>query len=404
VTLGFIGDPRTLTQSKAADENSLCSGASIGDRRELSGLRVCYFGRYDPYYSRNVILTKCLERAGAEIIRIRDDRPLALRTPALLRRALATTFDVVIVGFRAHSDILLARLLCRLRRVPLVFDPLTSRYEEKVIDRRLVPRWSWLASWYAFVDKTGCRAADRVLLETEEQISYFVDTFGVPRSRFRRLWLGADDEIMRRPASGSPGMWWPRDAFTVFFYGRFSPLHGVEHIIQAAALLEQRADPVQFVFVGAGQTYQMSRDLVTKLGLSTVTFLESVPYAQLAPMMAEADVCLGSFGTTARARRVIPNKVFDALAVGRPVVTADTPGSREALTHGRHAWLCHAGDAEALADAIGYLKREPELRRRLAEEGHRLFEQRFSLEAMTRDLTGIIGELVGEAGAHSVPR
>jgi glycosyltransferase involved in cell wall biosynthesis len=288
--------------------------------------------------------------------------------------------------------------------VPLVFDPLTSRYEEKVIDRRLVAPYSWLARWYAFIDKTGCRAADRVLLETEEQISHFVDTFDVPRARCRRVWLGADDEIMRRPEERSPGVWWPSDIFTVFFYGRFSPLHGIEHIIQAAALLEQRKNPVQFVFVGAGQTHQMARDLVARLGLSTVTFLPSVPYAQLAAMMNEADVCLGSFGTTARARRVIPNKVFDALAVGRPVITADTPGSREALTHARHAWLCHAGDAEALADGIAYLKQEPELRRRLADEGHQLFERRFSLEAMTRDLTEIVGELVREAGAHPLPR
>jgi glycosyltransferase involved in cell wall biosynthesis len=395
---------RTLTGDEAADENSLCPGASIGDRRELSGLRVCYFGRYDPSYSRNVILTKCLERAGAEIIRIRDDRPLPLRSPVLLGRALRARFDVVIVGFRAHSDILLARLLCRLRHVPLVFDPLTSRYEEKVIDRGLVSPRSGLARWYAFIDRAGCRAADRVLLETEHQIEYFVDQFDAPRARCRRVWLGADDEVMRPPATRSPGMWWPGGVFTVFFYGRFSPLHGVEHIIRAAALLERRRDPVQFVFVGAGQTYQMARDLAAHLGLSTVSFLPSVPYAQLPAMMTEADLCLGSFGTTARARRVIPNKVFDALAVGRPVVTADTPGSREVLVHAQHAWLCHPGDPEALAEGIAYLKGQPDLRQRLAVEGHRLFESRFSLDAMTRDLTEIIGELVGEAGAHSVPR
>lgn len=387
-----------MTDGDGADDNSLCRGASISDLRPLSGLRVCYLGRYDPHSSRNVIIAKCLERAGAEVVPIRDDRALLLRTPGLLRRALRAGFDVIVVGFRAHSDMFLARFLAKMRNVPLVFDPLTSRYEERVIDRQLVDRQSWLARWYFASDKAGCQAADRILLETEAQISYFVQTFAVPRSKCRRVWLGADDEVMRPCAASSP-----RDVFTVFFYGRFSPLHGVEHIVRAAAHLEQRRDPVQFVIVGSGQTYQMARALAKRLGVSTMTFLEPVPYPELAVMMSEADVCLGSFGTTARAQRVIPNKVFDALAVGRPVVTADTPAVREVLTHAHDVWLCPPGDGEALADAVARLKRAPDLCRSLAANGHQLFKDRFSLTAMTRDLAEIVGQLVRDQGAHSLP-
>ena len=364
-------------------------GDSIGEERPLAGLRVCYFGRFDPHYSRNAVTAKCLERAGADIVQVRNDRGLLARTPGLIGRGLGATFDLLIVGFRAHSDMPAARLLASLKRVPLVFDPLVSRFEEKVVDRRLVPERSWLAKWYKVSDRLGCRAATRVLLETSAQADYFAQTFGVARTRFRRLWLGADDEVMR-PQADAP----PADRFTAFFYGRFSPLHGIEHIIQAASCLERRGDPVRFVLVGAGQTYQMARDLVTRLGVSTVSFVDPVPYAQLAVMMGGADVCLGSFGTTARAARVIPNKVFDALAVGRPVIAADTPGAREALTHGRDAWLCASGSAEAIADSIAQLKREPGLRHSLADNGHRLFRDRFSLDALTRDLVEIVGELV----------
>jgi glycosyltransferase involved in cell wall biosynthesis len=297
-------------------------------------------------------------------------------------------FDLIIVGFRAHSDMFLAGTLAGLRNVPLIFDPLVSRYEERVVDRRLVPERSALARWYRHTDRAGCRAADRILLETDAQIAYFAETFGLMRSRFRRLWLGADDDVMR-PHPSRPGA-----VFTVFFYGRFSPLHGVEHIVEAAAHLERRRDAVRFVLVGAGQTYDTARALAERLGVSTIEFVAPVPYQTLPAMMSEADVCLGSFGTTARAQRVIPNKVFDALAVGRPVVTADTPGVREALNHGQHAWMCRAGDGEALADAISFLKSQPELRRALADEGHRLFGERFSLQALTRDLVEVVGQLV----------
>ena len=365
----------------------------------LTGLRVCYFGRYDDRYSRNALLIKCFQRAGTEVIQIRNDHALLLRTPALFRRASQLHFDLIVVAFRAHSDMPAARALAQLKRVPLLFDPLTSRYEEKVVDRALVREGSPLGRWYYAIDRLGCHMADRILLETDGQIEFFCRTFGVSPAKCRRVWLGADDEIMR-PVGVRP----PSNRFTVFFYGRYSPLHGVEHIVRAASLLEQRGEPVDFVVVGAGQTYQSSRALAESLAISTLRFHDPVPYAQLATMMAEADLCLGSFGTTARAQRVIPNKVFDALAVRRPVLTADTPGVREALVHGQHVWTCAPGDAGALADAISTLRRDRDLLGRLADNGHRLFLEQFSLEATTRNLSEIVEQLVREHSAHSVPR
>jgi glycosyltransferase involved in cell wall biosynthesis len=317
----------------------------------------------------------------------------------LLRRALQARFDLLIVAFRAHSDIFLAGLIAKLRGVPLIFDPLTSRYEERVVDRRQVSESSLLARWYRLSDSAGCRLADCVLLETTAQIDYFTRTFGLSREKCRRVWLSADDEMMRpAPAAGQ------QDAFTVFFYGRFSPLHGIEHILEAAALLERRHEAARFVIVGAGQTYDAMRTRAAQLGVSSVTFMDPVPRADLAMLMASADVCLGTFGTNARARRVIPYKVFDALAVGRPVITADTPAIREALAVGEDVWTCPSGDSGGLADAIVMLKRDPQLRRRLADNGHRAFRERLSPEAISRDLIAAIGECRQGGRAHPVPR
>jgi glycosyltransferase involved in cell wall biosynthesis len=316
----------------------------------------------------------------------------------MLARAARAPFDLVIVAFRAHSDALAASLVARARGVPLIFDPLVSRYEERVVDRRQVSERSWLARWYKSIDAIGCRVADRLLLETEAQIAYFAETFGIAASKCRRLWLGADDEIMRPYAVA------PRDVFTVFFYGRFSPLHGVEHIIDAAAQLERRAERVRMVLVGGGQTHRQAVEQVERLGVTTVSFVAPVPYHELPRMMSAADLCLGSFGTTARAQRVIPYKVFDALAVGRPVLTGDSAAVREGLAHGRDVWLTPCGNGAALADAIVHLKSQPELRTALARNGQQTFLERFSLEALTRDLAAIVSHVVGEHGAHPVSR
>ena len=111
-------------------------------------------------------------------------------------------------------------------------------------------------------------------------------------------------------------------------------------------------------------------------------------------------MCLGIFGTSPKAARVIPNKVFDALATARPVVTADTPAAREAFTHCHDAWLCPPGDAAALADALRTLRSDAALREKLAGRGYELFQRRFSLDAVSRDLTDVVLDALGRPTRH----
>jgi glycosyltransferase involved in cell wall biosynthesis len=94
--------------------------------------------------------------------------------------------------------------------------------------------------------------------------------------------------------------------------------------------------------------------------------------------MREAQVCLGIFGDTPKARRVVPNKVYQCLAAGAAVVTGRSPASEELLVDREHALLCEMASGKAIADAILDLKRSPALRQRLGENGARLFRERYT--------------------------
>jgi glycosyltransferase involved in cell wall biosynthesis len=271
----------------------------------------------------------------------------------------------------------------------LLFDALISLHDSIVWDRKRVSPGSYQARKLYYIDLSACRFADIVLVDTEAHIEYFSSTFGLPRCKFRRLWVGADDEVMfpRR------GVRLP-DRFTVFFYGSFSPLHGVEYIVEAAYFLQSMGEEVDFVLVGSGQTLPQAQALVKELGVKAFRFIDEVPYEDLPVFMSQSHICLGIFGTTAKAQRVIPNKVFDAIAVGRPVITGDTPAIREAFTHGKDIYLCPTGDGRALAEAILALKQDPKLRAHIAKGGYELFRANFSIDAISRDLVGILNELI----------
>src|SRR5438270_794225 len=93
-------------------------------------------------------------------------------------------------------------------------------------------------------------------------------------------------------------------------------------------------------------------------------------------------VGLRTFGTSGKAQRVIPNKAFQALACGTPLVTADTPAARELLADGENALLVPPGDAEALANALRRLVAEPALAQRLSEGALAAYRQHASEDVL----------------------
>ncbi len=142
----------------------------------------------------------------------------------------------------------------------------------------------------------------------------------------------------------------PDEPFTALFVGKLIPLHGLETILEAA-----RLDPrLRLRVIGDGQL----RPLLASRS-ANVEHVPWVQYEALPPELHRAGCALGIFGTGAKAARVIPNKAFQALACGVPLVTADTPAARELLVDGESALLVPPGDAGALAEAIAQARGRP---------------------------------------------
>ncbi len=401
-------------------------------------MRVCYFGAYERNYPRNRVIIEGLREAGVEVIEChqplweltRDKSRGYLSTGSLLRLSwevlrvylrLARDYlrvgghDLIMVGYIGQMDVLLASLLTVLRRKPIVFNPLISLYDTLVEDRGRVRPDTLRSRLLFLLDKWSCRRSDLILLDTQEQIRYFRENFGIPANRFRRLWVGAEERVFSpeslptlklRQAGQIPmtksqiplphppplggGDKGERE-FRVLFYGKLSPLHGIIRIIEAAGILKQ--SNVHFTIIGTGQLSEEVRELAEGMELKEVDFVDWVEYQGLPERIKEADVCLGVFGDGEKAGRVIPNKVFQALAMGKPVISGDSPGARELLTHGRDAWLCERGSAEAIAEAILKLKGDRELCRRIGQEGRRLFLKRCSTGVLGREVKGILEEM-----------
>ena len=348
-------------------------------------LKVCYFGSYDPEYSRNRVLIKGLRQSGVEVIEIRDRTSSIFRYLKLFLKYLKMQkdFDIMIVGFPGQEMMFLARLLTRKL---IIFDAFTSHYGGYILDRGYYSKHGLHAAYYRFMDTWSCRLADKVLLDTQAHIDFFMREFHLPPQKFERLFVGTDTDIFHPRESLRVS-----DAFRVYFHGHYIPLQGVETIIRAAKLLENEG--VSFKLIGRGQTYQANQELARESGIKNIQFVGNVPYPELADNMAEADVCLGIFGSTSKTSLVIPNKLFEAIAMKKPVITADTPAVRE-LLNDFSAVLVKTHDPEALADGILKLKNDEALRARIAEKGYEIFEGQASLHVLGKQLIGIMQSLL----------
>jgi glycosyltransferase involved in cell wall biosynthesis len=362
--------------------------------------RVVVAGTFAADYSRNQIVLGLLRDIGFDVDVIRfdlwgDERPalLARRKLPLAGRAIGVYARIAwrvlrtpkpaffVVLYPGHLDVRLVSLIGRLRRVPTVYDHFISLEETVVGDRGLRDEKSATARLLRRVDRGACRAASVVLADTPADADYFAARAGVARARVRVLWVGAQD--MFRPSEVSPE---PR---LVFFHGTFIPLHGIDTILRAAKLLE--ADDIRFRLLGSGQERPAIQRLARSLEVANVEFAEPVPLAELPKQIARGELCLGIFGTTAKALRVVPNKVFEYLAVGRPVLTADTPGIRSAFS--TELALVEPGNPEALAAAIRRLLDDPTELDRLAAAGRARFDRDYSRPALGRLLAGHLAEL-----------
>lgn len=292
----------------------------------------------------------------------------------LLKRYRAVgPYDVLVVGYPGQFDVYLAWLLSRLRRKPLVWDIFMSIYLI-ALERGLDRRSRFTVTVIRWIEQVACRLPDRLILDTAEYVAWFQQAQHVNPDRFRLVPTGADDRVyhvVETPPAASPD-------FTLIYYGTFICNHGVPTMVEAARLLA--ADPtIRFILIGDGPEKAAVCTLIAQYQLKNVTLVDWVERDELPQRVAQADVCLGVFGTTPQSIMTVQNKIYEALAMRKSIITGDAPTIRAALQHGEHVYLCERANPRALAEAILALKNDPALREKLAANGQRLYYAQFDL-------------------------
>jgi len=186
------------------------------------------------------------------------------------------------------------------------------------------------------------------------------------------------------------------NSFAVMYTGALGVANGAESIVEAAYLLRTESD-VKFVVIGDGKHKSKLQREAQALGLENVLFLPAQPKKRMPEVLAAADVCVATLANIPSLQVTYPNKVFDYMAAGRPIVLAMEGPIREALQASDGGICVIPGDHSALAEAVRLLRRAPELRTEMGAKARAYVEQHFSRTEQANDFIDLLESIASPA-------
>lgn len=375
-------------------------------------MTVCFFGSYDRTFTSNIIVKKGLEMEGIRVVEVMHqvqvtdmNKPEHMGIVPLMKRLWKKTgilkqivnhrrdlkqADVIYVGYPGHADVVLAWVVAKLFGCRLVFNPLVIFYTGFVDDQGILKPGSLLARLLKWGEGLIYQMCDRVYADTPDQKTHLKRLFHLPPEKIEVLPIGADDEVYTFEGYGNV----KDHHFNVMYYGLYSPLHATPVIIEAANLVRKDRS-IRFVMVGKGQTLDETVKLAQSYKLSNVEFYPDMTEATATATLQRANVFLGFIAKHPSVDRIVPNKVYQGMALGKAVVTAKAPAIASILTQKKDVYMITPNDPKALADAICDLKAHPQLEQTIAKGGREVFLARFTPRAVGAQLRGSFEALIG---------
>ncbi len=200
------------------------------------------------------------------------------------------------------------------------------------------------------------------------------------------------------PNGADPGMFHPLDMgsqfrasnhlqnrFVVLYAGAHGISNDLEVVLESARLLARRLD-IHFVLLGDGKEKANLQARAHQMGLKNVAFLPPLPKSGMSAALAGADACIAILKPLEAYKTTYPNKVFDYMAAGRPVILAIDGVIRQVVEAAGCGVFCEPGNAQALADAVLKLAANRDAALQMGLSGRAYLEKYFSRESLAGKL------------------
>lgn len=339
-------------------------------------------------YVRANTLRKGLQAAkGVEIIEIANESPGLLRyleTPFKILKARFTSKpDAYLITFRGY-EMLLYMVLTFVRK-PIIFDELIN-FTEWMEENRVLSKGSapYIAfrKWYGWLARR-CRI---ILADTDAHAQFSAELNNMSLDRYATIPVGTNEEVFPYDPNATP-----TKPFTVFYYGHMRPLHGLDHVLEAAVLLKG-VPGIKFHFVGGGKHAKQACEDAQAQG-ANIHYQKWVNFNHLPAIASTAGLTVGGpFGDTLQSQYVVTGKTYQFLSLGVPVLIGKNEVNEDFVDK-RNCLMVSQAKPDRIAEAIRWAYSHPEEMKYIAHNGHELYEEKFSQKQINKLVAKVVAQL-----------
>ncbi len=367
--------------------------------------KIIYFGTYEKSYPRNrMILNLLKEDFSVEELHIPLWEKTGDKTGSFLKPSNLVLFfftllgiyfklffkllfkvksdDIIMTGYIGQFDLYLIYFFrFFFRKNKIIANPLVSFYDTIVEDRQIVKEGGFVSKRILNWERKIYSICEQVWVDTEENKKYFVEKFNLAPEKVKVVYVGAEDCFFCRNDIKK------FEEFTVLFYGKYIPLHGLNRIVQAISLMPLST---KWMFIGKGQLYDtITKDFESLIKMGhQISIVNWVDYENLNSFINGSHVTLGVFGDSKKASRVIPNKLFQAVSAKSVVLTMDSLAVREIFDE-ETIFMCK-NNPENIKKSLLSIKDNFENAQEIAKKGYEKFNKMAGKQKIKNDIKDYI--------------
>lgn len=281
-----------------------------------------------------------------------------------------------------------ARALARLKRKPFLLEvrdlwPAFAVEVGVLRNGALIRASEWL-------ERFLYRHADRVVVNSPGFVEHVKqrgakDIVVVPNGADAAMFTAADGETFRKE-NGLQGK------FVALYAGAHGMSNDLGIVLQAVQQLQSDAR-IAIVLVGDGKDKPALQRQAAEMKLENVHFVSALSKTQIPAALAAADACIAILKPVPLYATVYPNKVFDYMAAGKPVILAIDGVIRTVIEQAEAGVFAQPGDPVALAGAIRKMAANPAEAKRMGEAGRKYLQKHFDRSALARQMQETLEEL-----------
>lgn len=179
------------------------------------------------------------------------------------------------------------------------------------------------------------------------------------------------------------------DTFKVVHFGSLGKANGAHTIVESAKLLKDRKD-IEFLFVGGGSAEAELIAEVQKNQLENVKFLGKFPMKEVSEIVNFSDVSVISFLNLPILYTNSPNKLFDSLSAGKPIIVNSAGWTKDIAENYRCGYYVDPENPQELADKVLFLKNHPELVEQMGKQSRELSEKVYDKSILTKEFVEVV--------------